>query len=154
MGDLACCAPRRTDVIEAYASDPEMVFDGSDVFLLTTLMSYAGPSHEAIKLQWQQRQIAKLPVMLLTHESLGGFVEACREMLRSACNAEDCEIFIVDEENTKSTKPEDLQLYVAEDRAKSAELDVIMKKAEELGKIMAKIGACATCDGCGVTTVV
>ena len=123
-------------VIEAYSSDPEMVFDGSDIFLLTTLMSYAGPSYEAIKLQWQQRQVAKLPVMLLTHESLGGFIEACREMLRVACNAEDCEIFIVDEENTKSAKPEDLLLYVAEDRAKSAELDVIMKKAEELGKIM------------------
>ena len=42
-----------------------MIFDGSDTFLLETMMKYAGPAHEAIELQYGQRQVARLPVMLL-----------------------------------------------------------------------------------------
>jgi len=126
-------------VIEAYASDKEMIFDGADNFLLETMMKYAGPAHEAVELQYGQRQVARLPVMLLEVQSLAGFVESLRAMLCEACSAQDCEIFLLEEELQPTSKEGDVKLYIAEDREKSVALDEVMAKAVELGKIMAKI---------------
>jgi len=107
---------------EAYRPT-QALLDGSDAFLLQTLSDYAGAAAVAIRRRWEQIRVAQLPALLLSSDSLAGFLSKLREVLKLWFAVSDVEVFMYeDEEGTGK------QLWVHEDRKMASQVDMKVRR--------------------------
>ena len=107
---------------EAYRPT-QALLDGADAFLLQTLSDYAGAAAVAIRRRWEQIRVAQLPGLLLSSDSLAGFLSKLREVLKLWFAVSDVEIFMYEDDEGKGK-----QLWIHEDRKMASQVDMKVRR--------------------------